>query len=79
MSNSNEANSRHAVQYVNHRVKLQRPLVARRQLHQIADLAAAHFAWEHPVGNGQSDHRRMKVEEMGRLMYDLEAIRESRP
>ena len=29
-------------------------------------------------GNGQNDHCRMKVEEMGRLMYDLEAIRESR-
>ena len=29
-------------------------------------------------GNGQSDHCRMKVEEMGRLMYALEAIRESR-
>jgi len=29
-------------------------------------------------GNGQNDHRRMEVEEMGRLMYALEAIRESR-
>ena len=29
-------------------------------------------------GNGQNDHRRMKVEEMGRLMYALKVIRESR-
>ena len=29
-------------------------------------------------GNGQNDPRRMEVEEMGRLMYALEVIRESR-
>ena len=42
------------------------------------EMVATSNSGDSRYGNGQSDHRRMKVEEMGRLMYDLEAIRESR-
>jgi len=42
------------------------------------EMVATSDSGDSRYGNGQNDHSRMKVEETARVMYALEAIRESR-
>jgi hypothetical protein len=42
------------------------------------EMVATSDSGDSRYGNGQNGHSRMKVEELARLMYALEAIRESR-